>query len=140
MGWGRGTGRQESRSLLGRPLATAAATSYSKYLQSLATAASYSRELQLLATATAAASYHKSAVDLLQDLLLVQRHRLSFPLLDPLLLQLLAGVHFAGGSYLTGAHLKRARKETQLQRHTLSPELDGGEKGTPAHLSEAAFP
>lgn len=51
-------------------------------------------------------TYYKSAVDFFQDLLLIQRHGLSFPLLYPLLLQLLAGVHFSCGSYLTCAHLR----------------------------------
>ena len=50
-------------------------------------------------------SYNKSAVDFLQDLFLVERHGFSFPLLYPLLLQLLAGVHLPCGSYLTRTHL-----------------------------------
>lgn len=50
-------------------------------------------------------AYDKSAVDLLQDLLLIQRHGLAFPLLDPLLLELLAGVHLPRRSDLTRAHL-----------------------------------
>ena len=55
-------------------------------------------------------AHHKAAVDLLQDLLLVQRHGLPFPLLDPLLLQLLAGVHLPRGPHLAGAHLVGGRR------------------------------
>ena len=63
-------------------------------------------------------TYHEPAVDLLQDLLLIERHGLSFPLLYPLLLQFLAGVHLPRGSYLAGTHLRRriyikANKERQ---------------------------
>ena len=50
-------------------------------------------------------TYHKSRVDLLQDLLLDENHSFTFALLDALLLQLLAGVHLARGSDLTSAHL-----------------------------------
>lgn len=58
------------------------------------------------ATRTCRDSHHKSAVDFLQDLFLVERHRLSFPLLYPLLLQLLTGVHLPRGPYLTRTHLQ----------------------------------
>lgn len=51
-------------------------------------------------------AYNKSAVDLLQDLLLVQCHGLAFALLNSLLLKLLAGVHLPRGSDLTRTHLR----------------------------------
>lgn len=51
-------------------------------------------------------AYYKSAVDFLQDLFLVERHGLSFPLLYPLLLQLFTGVHLSRGPHLTRTHLK----------------------------------
>ena len=50
-------------------------------------------------------THHKAAVDLLQDGLLVQRHGLALPLLDPLLLQLLTRVHLPGGPHLARTHL-----------------------------------
>ena len=50
-------------------------------------------------------SYHKSAVDLLKDLFLIESHGLSSPLLHVGLLQLLAGIHLARGSYLACPHL-----------------------------------
>lgn len=52
-------------------------------------------------------TYDKSTVDFFQNLLLIQSHGLSFPLLYPLLLQFLAGVHLARGSHLAGAHLPK---------------------------------
>lgn len=54
-------------------------------------------------------AYNESAVDLLQDLFLVQRHGLASPLLYPLLLQHLTGVHLPRGADLTCTHLRRER-------------------------------
>lgn len=50
-------------------------------------------------------TYYKPTVHFLQDLLLIERHGLPFPLLDSLLLQLFAGVHLACCPHLAGAHL-----------------------------------
>lgn len=54
-------------------------------------------------------THHKPTADLLQDALLVEGHGLAFPLLDPLLLQALAGVHFPCGPHLAGTHLGRKK-------------------------------
>lgn len=61
-------------------------------------------------------THHKPTVDLLQDLLLIQRHGLPFPLFDPLLLQALAGIHFTRGPNLAGTDL-RGKKEAKGTRH-----------------------
>ena len=45
----------------------------------------------------------------MQDELLAEHHALALALLDALLLQLLAGVHLAGGLGLAGAHLDNDR-------------------------------
>lgn len=50
-------------------------------------------------------SYHKSAVHFFQDLLLIQCHRFSFSLFDPLFLQRLACIHLPCSSHLARAHL-----------------------------------
>lgn len=57
-------------------------------------------------------------IDLLQDVLLDQHHRFAFPLLDTLLLQFLARVHFTGGTDLASADLA----EAALAQHPIHPE------------------
>lgn len=52
-------------------------------------------------------SHHKPAVQPFQYPFLIQSHGFSFPLLYVSLLQLLAGVHHPGGSYLTSPHLEK---------------------------------
>ncbi len=47
-------------------------------------------------------------VDLLQDELLAEDHRLPLAFFDPLLFQLFAGVHFTRSSWLAGADLAEA--------------------------------
>lgn len=71
-------------------------------------------------------THHKLAVDLLKDLLLVERHGLPFPLFDPLLLQALAGIHFTRGPNLAGTNLK-CKKDTKVTEHHdgLSKPLQG---------------
>lgn len=51
-------------------------------------------------------THHKLAVDLLKNLLLIERHGLPFPLFYPLLLQALAGIHFTCGPNLAGTDLR----------------------------------
>ncbi len=73
-------------------------------------------------------THDKARVDPLQDLFLNENHGLSFALLYPLLLQLLAGVHLAGGPHLTGAHLTESSfaqdtiHSERLIRHRLTME------------------
>ena len=53
-------------------------------------------------------THHKSGVDFLQDLFLIQCHVFALSLLDPFLLQLLTRVHFPCGLDLTSAYLAKA--------------------------------
>lgn len=53
-------------------------------------------------------THNKPGIDFLEDLLLDQYHALSLSLFNPLLLQLFAGIHFAGGPHLTRTHLPEA--------------------------------
>lgn len=51
-------------------------------------------------------SHHKSAVDFLQDLLLIECQNFCLLLLDALLFQFLTGVHFAGCPNLARTDLR----------------------------------
>ena len=64
-------------------------------------------------------THHKATVDLLQDGLLVQRHGLALPLLDPLLLQLLTRVHLPGGPHLARTHLGDRGPEASFTRSSV---------------------
>ena len=71
-------------------------------------------------------THHKLAVDLLQDLLLVERHGLPFPLFDPLLLQALAGIHFTRGPDLAGTDLRCKKDDKGMEQVEVCPRLFRG--------------
>ena len=62
-------------------------------------------------------NYDKARVDSLQNLLLDEDHGFAFTLLDALLFQFFASVHFAGGSNLTGTNFA----ESALAQHSVHP-------------------